>query len=133
MRILVTGSTFPGGELDGSRPRFVYDLANALSKHGAVMALAPHHPGAQLRERMGGVDVVRFRYWWPSAAERLTPNMRQQIRGSLLAKLQVPVFMAAHAWKLWRLVRRHKITVVNAHWLIPQGVTAALVRSLTRS
>jgi len=132
MRILVTGSTFPGAELDGSRPRFVYDLAEALTKYGHVVALAPHHPGAPLRERMGSVDVVRFRYWWPSSRERLTPNMREQLRGSLLAKLQVPIFLVAHAWSLWRLVRRHAITVVNAHWLIPQGVSAAFVRSITR-
>ena len=128
MRILVTASTFPAGIEDGSRPRFVYDLAEALSAHARVYALAPHHPGAPLRERMGSVEVERFRYWWPASAERLTPNMRQQLRSSLLAKVQVPFFVGAQVRAIRRLVARHGIDVVNAHWVVPQGLSAALVR-----
>jgi glycosyltransferase involved in cell wall biosynthesis len=131
MKILVISSTFPGGDLDGSRPRFVYDLAEALAGHpdvGDVVAVAPHHAGAPTRERMGSVEVVRFRYWWPSHAERLTPNMRQQIRGSLLARIQIPFFLLAELWTLWRMVRRRDVDVVNAHWMIPQGLIAALVK-----
>ena len=129
MRILVAASTFPSGQLDGSRPRFVYDLAEALSAHAEVFVLAPHHVGAQTSERMGRVQVERFRYWWPERLQRLTPNMRQQMRGSLLAKLQVPVFLAAQAAAVRTVVRRQRIDVVNAHWMVPQGLTTAFVRS----
>ena len=128
MRILVAASTFPAGELDGSRPRFIYDLAEALSAHAEVFVLAPHHAGAARSELMGRVRVERFPYWWPTGAQRLTPNMRQQMRGSLLAKLQVPCFLAAQAAATSRLVARHRIEIVNAHWMVPQGLTAALVR-----
>lgn len=133
MKILVFGSTFPSGDLDGSRPRFIYDLAEALSAHAEVLALVPHHPGAAVRERMGSVNVERYRYWWPTSAETLTPNMRQRMQVSLLAKLQVPTFLGAQAWSLRRTVRRHSVDVVNAHWLIPQGLTAAAVRALPES
>ncbi len=135
MKILVTSSTFPGGEFDGSRPRFVYDLAEALARHPQVervVAVAPHHPGAPTRERMGTVEVVRFRYWWPARAERLTPNMRQQMRDSLLARLQVPFFLLSELWTLSRTVGSQGIDVVNAHWMIPQGLIAAILRGGAR-
>lgn len=130
MKILVFASTFPNSELDGSRPRFIYDLAEALGAHADVAALVPHHPGAPFRERMGSVDVRRFRYWWPASAEALTPNMRQRMQTSLLARMQVPFFFAAQLLGLARTVRDGSWDVVNAHWIIPQGLTAALVRSL---
>lgn len=77
---------------------------------------------------MGRVDVVRFPYWWPTSTQRLTPNMRQQMRRSLLAKIQIPAFLLASVLSLRTLVERHKVDVVNAHWLVPQGFVAALVR-----
>lgn len=135
MKILVTSSTFPGADFDGSRPRFVYDLAEALAAHPdveEVVAVVPHHPGAPTRERMGAVDVVRFRYWWPTGAERLTPNMRQRMRASTLAKIQVPFFFLSELWALWRTIVRRGVDVVNAHWMIPQGLVAALVRGWAR-
>ena len=57
VRILVTSSTFPLAQLDGSHPRFVYDLAEALAEHAEVHALAPHEPGAPRAEQMGRVQV----------------------------------------------------------------------------
>lgn len=128
LKILIAGSTFPDAELDGSRPRFVYDLAEALSHYGDVLVLAPHHPGAARRERMGSVDVIRFPYWWPQRYQCLTPNIRQQLRGSLLAKAQVLPFFLAASWSLRRLVRRHSVDVVNAHWLVPLGLVAAFAK-----
>lgn len=128
MRLLVMSSTFPDAALDGSRPRFVYDLAESLCDHANVDALVPHHPGAPTRERMGRVEVFRFRYWWPPSAEALTPNMREQIGRSPLARLQIPMFFLAQIATLRRHLARRPADVVNAHWLVPQGLSAALVR-----
>jgi glycosyltransferase involved in cell wall biosynthesis len=44
--------------------------------------------------------------------------------------LLVPMFVLAQAWHTWRLVRRERIDVVHAHWLLPQGLIAALLQSL---
>jgi len=132
MKILVMASTFPDRALDGSVPRFVYDLAEALSRFADVLALVPHSPGAARRESMGSVHVIRFPYWWPPSSQRLAPNMREQIRTSLFARLQVPAFLAAQIWSLKAAVSRHSVDIVNAHWLIPQGLTAAIALGLPR-
>lgn len=64
LRVLISTSTFPLNPDDGL-PRFVYDLAEAMSTHADVTALAPDAPGATRRERLGPVDVRRFTYFRP--------------------------------------------------------------------
>ena len=65
-KALVVSTTFPLGADDRGTARFVYDLADALAERFDVWALAPHHPGASRRERLGRVNVVRFRYFLPT-------------------------------------------------------------------
>ncbi|QDT35763.1 glycosyltransferase [Stratiformator vulcanicus] len=133
LRVLVCGSTVPSHLEDGS-PRFVYDLAEALLKHADVSLLAPHLPGAERAGRLGNVPIERFRYFWPESWQRLTSSeglgMRERFRASLLAKSQVPLFLWRESSAIRRIVKRDRIDVVNAHWLIPQGLAAA--RALKR-
>ena len=128
--VLITASTFPIRPDDGV-PRFVLDLAQALTKRGRVTVLAPDAPGAELRERLGDVDVQRFSYFVPRKLQRLAitnqRSMRDSMRESWLAKLQVPLFMLCQERQLRRLLRREAIDAVNAHWLVPQGLIAARV------
>lgn len=129
MRILLSASTFPLRAGDGL-PRFVLDLAQALTRHASVTALAPHAAGAALRERMGDVDVRRFRYFWPESLERLAygHGIRENLRASALARLQPPLFLAAQVRATRKLVAELGAPVVNSHWLVPQGLSSALAR-----
>lgn len=127
-RILVTTSTFPVQPDDGI-PRFILDLALALSQHVEVTVLAPDAPGANRREQLGDVQVERFSYFWPRSSQRLAitnqRGMRDNLRSSLLAKIQLPLFLLRQSANIRRLVRERPVDVVNAHWLVPQGLTAA--------
>lgn len=129
LRVLVSSSTFPLRPDDGI-PRFVYDLAEALADRCQVHALAPDAPGAALRERMGRVDVRRFRYFLPRRLQRLAygNGMRDNLRASWAARLQPPSFLAAQTWATRALCRSASIDVVNSHWMIPQGLSTALAR-----
>jgi glycosyltransferase involved in cell wall biosynthesis len=51
--------------------------------------------------------------------------MRDNMRASVLAKLQVPGYLVRQAGATRRLIREKNIDVVNAHWLVPQGLTSA--------
>ncbi|MEM1227818.1 MAG: glycosyltransferase [Planctomycetota bacterium] len=133
MRVLITTSTLPNHEDDGI-PRFVLDLAMALTKHAEVSVLAPDAPerpveGTPNEIACGAVQVKRFSYFWPRSMQRLAitnqRGMRDNVRGSLLAKLQVPLFFLRQAAALKRLVQTKHVDVVNAHWLVPQGWVAA--------
>lgn len=128
MRILVSASTFPVDPDEGT-PRFVYDLATALAEDAEVSVLVPHVPGSVTQEKQGKLIMHRFRYFWPASLQKLTPHlgqgMVQHIRQSWLSRLQVPFFLCKQALRTWRLIRQNKIDVVNAHWIVPQGLTAA--------
>ncbi|MEE2679342.1 MAG: glycosyltransferase [Myxococcota bacterium] len=129
MRILLTASTFPLHP-DDALPGFVFGLARALAEHDDVTVLAPGAPGAAEFEEWSGVRVRRFPYFWPRRFERLAyaEGMDTNLRRSWLARLELPTFLAAE----WRATRRAAVDVqaevVNSHWLLPQGLTAALAR-----
>ncbi len=134
MRVLIVTSTFPLTRNDGL-PRFVYDLAQALTEHCRVTVLAPHHAGAEFEAVMGKLVVKRFRYAWPPGLQRLAygSGMPDNLRQSWLARVQVPSYFVVLGAAVRRLVRRQRFDVVNSHWLIPQGLGVALAMGSNRS
>ena len=129
-RIVLTTSTYPTHPRDGV-PRFIKDLANALGRHADVTVLAPDAPGAPRDGCEDGIEIRRFSYFWPRNYQRLAISgnrgMRDNLRASTLAKLQVPLFLLAQAWKLRGELRSNGVHWINAHWLVPQGLVAAFV------
>jgi glycosyltransferase involved in cell wall biosynthesis len=128
LRLLVLTSTFPRWDGDAT-PRFVADLCVSLSKTMDVTVLAPASDGAKVYERSSGIDVHRFRYAWPSRAQSLAdgailPNIQRN--RWLLA--QVPPLVLGELWAAWRLMRLKRFDVIHAHWVVPQGLIAALLK-----
>lgn len=134
LRVLITASTFPLRPDDG-RPRFILDLAQALAPHCDVTVLAPDAPGLRLRETIGGVRVDRFTYFHPRQRQCLASglSMVESMRGSALAKVQVPLFVAAQVKAIGGLLESERFDVVNSHWLVPQGLAGAVQRDLGRT
>jgi hypothetical protein len=126
MRVLVSTSTYPHRLADGL-PRFVNDLAQAMTEFTDVTVLAPHSPGSATDEREGDVQVHRFPYFFPRRLQRLAlgQGMRDNLRASWLARLQVPPYVLAQAFAIRREIRQSAIDLVFAHWIVPQGLTAA--------
>ncbi len=133
MRVLLTTSTFPT-RLDDGLPRFVYDLSAALADHCQLWALVPDTPGAARMERMGPVEVRRFRYFVPRRWQRLAYGygMRTNMGSSRIARLQVLPYLASQTIATRALVRELRIDVVNSHWMVPQGLSTALARGAAR-
>lgn len=126
-RVLVLASTYPRWAGD-YEPGFIHELAKRLSVQFDVTVLCPHAKGAAPRERLDGVDVVRYRYA-PAGFETLVND------GGIVTNLKlhrwklmlVPGFIVAQAWSAIRLCRREKVDVVHAHWLLPQGLVATVL------
>ncbi len=133
MKVLVfASSAFPRWP-DDPAPAFVYDLSRHLQQRGMeVVALVPHHPGAKRFESASGIRTYRFRYFLPGSLERLCygagilPNMKK----SFLARLQLPIFAAAEFFSLWKVAKKEKPDIIHAHWILPQGFTAAIVSKI---
>jgi hypothetical protein len=128
-RILVLATTVPAKVGDGT-PEFVVSLARALSRDNDVTILTPSVPGAALRERSGGVEIVRFRYF-PKRFEGIAA-------GAIMANLaagpwrvaEVPPLMLAFLSASVREIRRARPDVIHAHWLLPAGLIALSLRKM---
>lgn len=127
LRVLVIATTFPRRK-DDTEPKFVFDLTQRLSKKVCLWVLVPHAPGAKIYEEIDGVKIIRFPYFFPKSLQRLCydggilPNMKN----SWVARIQVPFFLIAQCFFIFKIVRRLKINFVHCHWIIPQGFFVGL-------
>ncbi len=128
LNLLVVTSTYPRHANDPD-PGFVHELCRRLAADRInVTVLAPRAPGVAEREEMDGVSVRRFGYFL-RGGEQLAYD------GGILSKLRqrpwlyllVPFFVTGLWWATRRELR-HEFDLVHAHWVVPQGLAAALAR-----
>jgi glycosyltransferase involved in cell wall biosynthesis len=125
-RLLVLTSTFPRWAGD-SEPRFVLDLCRHLAESADVRVLAPHTPGAALDEVLEGVRVRRFRYFFTRCQSlAYAGGIMARVRANPLRLLLLPFFLLAFAHAVRAAVRDWPPNVIHAHWIIPQGLVAAV-------
>jgi glycosyltransferase involved in cell wall biosynthesis len=130
--LLVLASTYPRWQGD-PEPGFVHELCKRLTDYFEVTVLGPHAPGAKTEEILDGVVVKRYRY----APQRLETLVND---GGIITNLRqhwwkwalVPGFMLSMLWAAWTNIRRDKPQVIHAHWLIPQGLSVALLGLVDR-
>lgn len=105
------------------------ELCLGLSRHFEITVLAPHFRGALRRERIGGVEVIRYRYA-PEALETLAyrGGILQNLRHGKWKYLLVPLLMLSQLVSVARLIRSSHYDLIHAHWLIPQGLIALIAR-----
>jgi len=128
--LLVLASTYPRWPGD-PEPGFVHELARRLTDRFRVIVVGPHAPDAKPRETMDGVEVVRYRYA-PERWETLVNDggIVTNLKRARWKLLLVPGFVLGQAWVAWRLMRRERVAVIHAHWIVPQGLTAALLHAM---
>lgn len=132
--VLVTATTFPRWEND-TEPNFVFALSSLLAKKGFnIIVLAPHHPNAEKCEIIGNLKIYRFPYFYPNKLQKLCYDggVLENMKKSLLAKLQAPLLLMAELLHTARIIKKEKIDFIHAHWIIPQGLTAACIKKLYR-
>jgi len=129
--ILVTGTTFPRWEND-TEPRFVYDLAKQFAKKYKIIILVPHHFKAKKYEEKEGMRICRFPYFYPSRLQKLCYDggILPNIKKSFLAKIQIPFLVAAELFAIRKIVKKENIDFIHAHWIVPQGFIAAIIKKL---
>jgi glycosyltransferase involved in cell wall biosynthesis len=127
-RVLFVTSNFPRWEGDSTTP-FVLHLAEDLQTLGwQVDVLAPHAPGAPVRETLRGVSVTRFRYAWPEMLQTLCyqGGALVNLRNRPAKALQLPTFVLAEWLAVVRRLASGRYDLLNSHWILPQGFTGAL-------
>ncbi len=123
-RLLVTTSTFPRWHND-TDPPFVYELCRRAASRFAVQVICPHTSGSQRLEYLSGIETIRFRYCF-SPLEQLAyeGGILNRIRQHPLRCMLVPLFLAGELYATANILQNRQIECINAHWMIPQGLTA---------
>lgn len=126
--ILVLTSTYPRWQGD-TEPGFVQELCKRLVDGYQVHVVTSHFKGALPYENVEGVCVHRFRYA-PPALERLVypGGMLTNARLHPWVLLLLPMFFVAQLIVTWKLARKHHVALIHAHWVVPQGLAALLLR-----
>jgi len=96
----------------------VFDLAKELVKEGQEVTLVvPHAKGLKGEETVEGVNVKRFRYFWPSSLESLAygSGIVKNIKKNPLKLFLLPFFFASFKWKVFWEARN--CDVLHANWL----------------
>jgi glycosyltransferase involved in cell wall biosynthesis len=125
--LLFLTQTYPRFEGDTAGP-FIRDLARGLVRLGdRVTVLAPHAAGVPARWEDQGVETVTFRYA-PESYEVLgygrSLEADERVKGG--AAIAAPLY----ALGLLRAIRKtRRFDLVHAHWIVPNGVIAAMAGS----
>ncbi|MFI5206749.1 MAG: glycosyltransferase [Gemmatimonadales bacterium] len=129
MKVLFLAHSYPRFEGDpvGS---FILRLAVALRPMGVdVRVIAPGGEGLESRDRIEGIDVLRFRYA-PRRLETLaySGTMRHQVSGSWSSRAAMASFIASETLCAMRSGRSFRPDVVHAHWWFPGGLVGGWLR-----
>ena len=129
-KLLIFTSTLPRWPRD-TEPRFVLDLAKALSGRFEPVILAPMAMGCQRNGSLEGVRVERFRYA-PARFEKLaSPGaIMPNLRSNPFLYALVPAFVIGQVFALILLLRRERFDAIHCHWLVPQGLALAIAKLL---
>jgi len=125
--LLFLTQTYPRFPGDTSGP-FIRDLALGLVRGGdRVTVLTPHTEGLAPAWDDGGIEVVTFRYA-PERHEVLgygrSLEADEKVKGG--AARAAPLY-AVGAYRALRRLRRRHFDLVQAHWIVPNGLVAAAV------
>jgi len=131
MRIAVLTSSYPRFKGDGIAP-FVQSISEALSTRGhRVQVLAPHD--IDVRQNPDSkIKVHRFKYAWSEKTHVMghARSLKADVKLRPIILLLLPLFLLAEIFNLIRLCRKMKAQVIHAHWVLPNGFSAAIVSKL---
>lgn len=134
MNICVFTHTYPRFSGDPVAP-FMKDFCHGLAeKKQKVFLLTPFDKLFSLEQnKIPNLKIKLYRYIIPDGlhtigySKTLVGDQRLKIRVFFLA----PFMLIASFFSLLFLVRKEKIKMISAHWIIPNGFIAALVSKIT--
>jgi len=128
-KILIITSTFPRWPHDHVAG-FVNDLAVELAKKMPVVVLAPYSKGSECYEEKDGIKIYRFKYWFEKNNNLADGGILPNLRKNPLYYLQIPAFILSEIINAIKIVKKEKVDVIHAQWIIPQGFTALVLKKL---
>lgn len=126
-KILVLTSTFPRGGNDHV-PGFVNELCHRLESHFNIFVLAPYASGTKKIERRGNITIIRFRYWFGEKDYLTDKPILPVLAQKKMLWLLIPGFICSQFINMVAVIKKEKINIIHAHWIIPQGLLAVFFK-----
>ncbi|MBU2710248.1 glycosyltransferase family 4 protein [Zooshikella harenae] len=129
-KILIITSTFPRWDGD-IEPYFVESFAKELSKKHKIDILSPHFKKSKIFEEKDYGRIFRFVYFFPFL-ERLSYNggVLSNLKKNKFKYFLIILFVVMQFFWVFFLQIRCRYNVINAHWIIPQGLIAVLIKKI---
>lgn len=127
-KLLISTSNFPIMENDG-QSQFMLEYAKALQHEFEVFVLAPKNHKGVSYEIWNDITIYRFKQS-PLFNFQLAygSGIMVNIKTNPLLLFVVPFFILLQVISIRKIVRKENIDLVNAHWIIPQGLSMALLK-----
>ena len=131
LKICLLTHTLPRFSGDSSAP-FIGELAEALSKRAEVFVLAPDDVAFRKNNKRN-YKLLRYKYVFPLKYQTLgySRTLRGDKTMDWLSYLLSPFLYFFATLALIRLIKREKIDIITAHWLLPNGFIALLAFLVT--
>lgn len=132
LSILMLATSYPKYAGEATAP-FIEEIAAGLVRRGhKVEVLLPAHPELHRRPVERGVSLHTFRYSpWRSLQVWGYASALQADIGLKGAALAVaPLAVTASLAALWRLSGQQHYDLIHTHWVLPNGLPAAIVAGL---
>lgn len=129
LSVLVLTTSFPV-DLSIAVGVHIIEKCRHLVKNGIrVQVIAPHHPGSKTSETIDGINVKRFRYFFPSKWQRVAygAGIPTNLVNSRLAAIQLPFFLVSFFIATIKEIKTHDI--LHCHWSIA-GLVGVMVGKL---
>jgi len=133
MKICILTHTFPRFGKDIAAP-FMDGVARGMVENkNEVIVLTPYSPKFKTRPKPKKYKIVLYKYMpfknWHKLgySETLTDDKTLKFTNLLLS----PFMFVFGMFALYKLVKREKIDIINAHWILPNGFIASVVSRVT--
>ncbi len=132
MKICILTHTFPKYEGDTAAP-FMAGVAEGIAAAGNdVFVLTPYSSGFKnsLNKKY---KLITYKYIFPNFLHKLgySQTLDNDMRVKPMVYLLSPFLYVFGILALWKLIKKEKIDLINAHWILPNGFMASVVSFFT--
>lgn len=125
--------TFPRHKKDFAAP-FMDGVASGIVEAGnEVFVLTPLTPGFKRKKTDQKYKIITYKYVFPDSLHRLgySQTLSNDMELKTVMWLLSPLMYFFGTIALIRLIKKEKIDVVNAHWILPNGFIAGVAKIFT--
>lgn len=128
MKILFVTNQFPSKKYP-YKVSFIYTQVKELINQGTdIVVLTPNYGKEEKITEYKGINIYRFHSFTKQTNDPLLRNLFRGLRG----KLSLILFLLFQIFYVIKLVRKEKIDLIHAQWVLPSGFSALIASKILR-